>query len=147
MKNSIILIFSFCCFFSCTKKQDSAIPKDLIDKQQMEDILLEVYMLEASIRTCTITNQTDSLDIWTAQQMNALLEKRNITYPQFLNNFNYYMGHEDLSKELMEKVVNRFVKMETEATIQVQKSRKQTTTDLKNIKSDIIAIQVKNKKK
>lgn len=144
MKNSLILILSFCCLFSCTRKQENSVPKDLIDKQQMEDILVEVYMLEASVRTCVVTNQTDSLDIWTAQQMNALLEKRNITYAQFLNNFNYYMEHEDLSAELMEKVVNRFVKMETEATIQVQKSRKQTTTDLKKIQTEIKTIQVKN---
>ncbi|MBP7101639.1 MAG: DUF4296 domain-containing protein [Bacteroidales bacterium] len=109
----------------------------------MEDILVEVYMTEASIRNCVITNQMDSLDIWTAQQMNAVLDKKNVTYTRFVNNYNYYMGHEDLSKELMEQVVNRLVKMETEATIEVQKSRKQTTTDLKKIKSDLKTIQVK----
>lgn len=143
MKKTILLMLSICCLCSCTRKYESSTPKDLINKQQMEDILVEVYMTEASIRNCVITNQMDSLDIWTAQQMNAVLDKKNVTYVRFLNNYNYYMGHEDLSKELMEQVVNRLVKMETEATIEVQKSRKQTTTDLKKIKSDLKTIQVK----
>ncbi|MDY0014828.1 MAG: DUF4296 domain-containing protein [Bacteroidales bacterium] len=136
-------MLSLCCLYSCTRTYESSTPKDLIDKQQMEDILVEIFMTEASVRNCVLTNQMDSLDIWTAQQMNAVLEKKNVSYTRFINNYNYYMGHEDLSKELMEQVVNRLVKMETEATIEVQKSRKQTTTDLKNIKSDVKTIQVK----
>ena len=139
-------MLSICCLYSCTRKYESSTPKDLINKQQMEDILVEVYMTEASIRNCIITNQMDSLEIWTAQQMNAILDKNKVSYTRFVNNYNYYMGHEELAKDLMEQVVNRLVKMETEATIEVQKSRKQTTPNLKNIKSEVKTIELKNKK-
>ncbi len=143
MKKIILLFFGLCFLISCTKKYESTVPKNVINKKQMEDLLVDVYMLEASTRTCITSNQSDSLDIWIAQQMNALLKKRNISYSQFIHNYSYYMGHEKLSQELMENVVNRLVKTETEAIIQVQKSRKQTKSDLKNLKSKTVSIKIK----
>jgi hypothetical protein len=115
----------------------------------MENILVDMYLLEASARNCNLSNKTDSLDIWTAQQMNGLLLKYKITYPQFLKNYSYYMGHEKLSQELMEKVVDRLVKKETQTTLQFQQSQKQhkpTQNNLKNLKVKSIAIKINNKK-
>ena len=128
---------------ACTRKYESSIPKDVIPEQEMEDLLIELYMLEASVRTCIITNQKDSLDIWITRQFNHILSKRKMDYLQFQHNYTYYMGHEDKSKELMENVVNRLVQQETKAIIQSQNARKQEVITVSDKQSEIKTITIK----
>lgn len=145
MRNIILIVFSLCFFTACTNKYESNTPKNLIEIKQMEDILIDLYLLEASARTCMLTNQSDSLEIWIVQQTNALLKERNIEHSQFLESHTYYMGHEKLAQELMENIVNRLVKIETQAVIQHQKSEKQTDSTLKNMKSESVVIKTEKK--
>ncbi len=144
MKNKFFLIFSLFTFLACTRNYESATPKDLINQKEIETLLVDIYILEAATRTCTLNNQTDSLTLWVSQQVNALLKEKKITYQQFLNSYSYYMGHEKSAQEIMENVVNCLIKMETTSILNVQKlHKKDTTANLKNIVDDIISVKAK----
>ena len=79
MKHKVFIGCIFFCFLACTRQYESTAPKDLISQKEIEEVLVDVYVLEAAVRTCTLSNQTDSLNLWTSQQMNAILKKYNIS--------------------------------------------------------------------
>lgn len=143
MKHKVFIGCIFFCFLACTRQYESTAPKDLISQKEIEEVLVDVYVLEAAVRTCTLSNQTDSLNLWTSQQMNAILKKGNITYQQFLNSYYYYMGHEESAQKIMENVVNQLIKEETTAMLRIQKLNKDTAVDLKAIGNDVVTVKIK----
>ncbi|MCY7410542.1 MAG: DUF4296 domain-containing protein [Chitinophagales bacterium] len=97
------IIFSF-GIISCNKKS-GAPPKDLIAKDKMIDLLVDVHLAEASTEIRSITPQL--IDYITAKRYQMVFDKYKITLVQFVDSYNYYLEHTDVLDEIYVEVVNR----------------------------------------
>ncbi|MDD2688206.1 MAG: DUF4296 domain-containing protein [Bacteroidales bacterium] len=138
MKTISILLLSVFVVLSCSRTYEKTSPKDLIPADIMEDILVDMYVLEASVRNCITANKKDSLPQWIAQEMNVILRKRNIHYDQFESSYSYYMGNEKKSQKIMENVVNRLIEKETESSLKSQHAQKKDSITLEITATDVV---------
>ncbi len=138
MKKIGVILFTVFILFSCTRKYESSSPKDLIDAKSMENLLVDFYILEASVRNCKNSNQQDSLTLWVDQQMKLILDERKVSFSQFQSSYSYYMGHEKESQIIMENVINRLIEKETKVIIQIQNAKKTDSVKTKIATSDIV---------
>lgn len=144
MKKIAFILLTVFVFSSCSPTYETQPPKDLIKAQTMEEVLVDIYLLEASIRNCVQNNKTDSLIQWVGGQIQSIFKSKNIDYQRFKSSYNYYMGHEKESQQIMDNVINQLIKKETEAIIQTQKEKKQDSLKTKlsdaEIKTKVITI-------
>ncbi len=98
-----VIIFSF-ANISCNKKS-GAQPKDLIAKDKMIDVLVDVHLAEASTEIRSITPQL--IDHITAERYQMVFDKYKITLDQFVDSYNYYLEHTGVLDEIYVEVVNR----------------------------------------
>jgi len=146
MKKIAIFLSTVFVFSSCSPTYETHPPKDLIKAQTMEEVLVDIYLLEASIRNCVQNNKKDSLAQWVGGQMQSIFDDKKINYQRFKSSYNYYMGHEKESQQIMNNVINQLIKKETEAIIQNQKHKKQDTLKAKLSGADIITKVISIKK-
>lgn len=98
-----VIIFSF-GNISCNKKS-GAQPKDLIAKDKMIDVLVDVHLAEASTEVRSITPQL--IDHIAAERYQMVFSKYKITLDQFVDSYNYYLEHTEVLDEIYVEVVNR----------------------------------------
>ena len=108
----LLLIILF--FISCNNKSTTAPPENLVPKETIEDVLVEIYLIEAEMRVRTVDEPLDELKVWVNVEMNNLLKKHNIDYDQYTDSYIYYMADKKVSKKMMENTVNRLVKLQAE---------------------------------
>ena len=108
----ILLIILF--FISCNNKSTIALPENLVSKEIIEDVLVEMYLIEAEMRVRIVNEPLDELKIWVNVEMNNLFKKHNVDYNQFEDSYIYYMTDKKTSKKIMENTVNRLVKLQAE---------------------------------
>ena len=107
-----LLVFSL-VFSSCgNKKTMIEKPKDLIERQAFEKILMDVYLIEGEVRSNIRVEHFDSLRLWTTAELTAMYEKNGITHEQFMNSYAYYVKNPELSEEMMKNIVNQLVEMQ-----------------------------------
>jgi hypothetical protein len=105
----IFILFS-CDYIPLQKKE-----KPPLDKQTIEDILTEMYLLEGKIRIYMYHETPDSLKIWVNNEMSQLFKRYNTTYKQFTNSYLSYMGDDsEVAKKIMSNITNRLILLETE---------------------------------
>jgi hypothetical protein len=108
----LMLLFSL-LFSSCgNKKTMIEKPKDLIERQAFEKILMEVYLIEGEVRANIRVDHFDSLRLRTTAELTAMYEKNGITHEQFMNSYAYYVKNPELSEEMMKNIVNQLVEMQ-----------------------------------
>ena len=93
---------------SCSKKEEK-IPENILSKEKMIAVMVDVQMAEASIQNRSLSI-TDSTKLIAAGYYKNLFEKNKITEQQFRESFLYYSHHLDLLNKIYEEVINELSK-------------------------------------
>jgi len=110
----IILFFIFQFLFSCNRTELKKPSEHLLSKQQMEEMLQEVYLIEAKTNVLIFNIPVDSVKMLLNYEMKSLLKQYNATYTQFKDSYSYYMGNADVSKKMVADITNRLIVLEAE---------------------------------
>lgn len=102
---SFLFISGWMCVicFSCEHKPKSS--PDLLSKDKMIDVLVDVSLAEASTFTRSGAKSYD--DQLIATKYEDIMQQHQITYAQFSETFNYYTDHPDSMASIMQEVENR----------------------------------------
>ena len=111
----LITIIFVCISFSC-QRGDEKKQSNLLSKQVVEDILLEIYLIEAKAKIIIFNQSTDKIRMELNHDMKNLFKKHNTNYEQFINSYSYYMSDGKISKKMMSDITNRLILMEAKYT-------------------------------
>ncbi len=109
----LILVFSI-SLNSCKQKEE--IPKDLISKDNFIKIMVDIRMVETTIRQ-KISRGNNAAES-TEYYYNYIFKKYNITPKQFDTSLKYYSSHTEEIKEINMKVVEALTQKESEVKAQ-----------------------------
>lgn len=135
---SILFVLGF-LFMACTKKERPVKPKDLIAKDKMEQILYDLYILNAAKGV-----NSKILESKRIKPEKYLLTKHNIDSTQFANSNAYYAFDADEYKVLVDNVKEKLEKdketfaAQQKAEEQQEKRRRDSLTKAKRKKKDSI---------
>lgn len=107
----IFVSISFSCHRGDGKKQTN-----LLSKQVVEDILLEIYLIEAKAKVIIFNEPADKIRTELNHEMKNLFQQYNTNYEQFINSYSYYMSDSKISKKMMSDITNRLIVMEAKYT-------------------------------
>ena len=79
-----MILISFAC-------QNNKIPKDIIVKEQMTEILIDIHSLEAKIAVKNLPN--DSSKMYYYQMQEEIFKSYNIDSANFNKSFKYYLSN------------------------------------------------------
>jgi len=116
----ILLITFILSFVSCDGKQTIAPPENVLSKEKVEDVLVDMYLLEAEMRVRIVNENINDIKTWINVEMKILLKKHQVEYNQYTESLTYYMTDLKTSKKIMENAVNRLVKLQAEHTQRVK---------------------------
>ena len=100
--------------FSCNKKHTKK-PDDIIDKQNMIAIMVDMNVFEAAMRVNHPQTTQDSLNV--KQYYNEIFRKFKITKPQFEKSLEYYSKQPDKFGEIYDEVITRLSRMQSEESV------------------------------
>jgi cation transport regulator ChaC len=116
MKKTACLVLVFCIgglLWNNCRQLPVEKPEQLLEESVVEDMLLEIYLIEATVRTGIHEKNRIDMQAWTRSQIAKLTRKHDANYEQFVTSLNYYMSGR--KPQMLENIVNRLVKMEVEA--------------------------------
>lgn len=93
---------------SCTSKE---VPEDLIRREKMTKILMEVHLLESKINQLTIT-PSDSIQSVYDHYEKLLFDDLEITQEQYERSFRYYVDNPAELEKVYNAVVDSLMQME-----------------------------------
>ncbi len=105
-----------CILISCSKKEEK-IPENIVPKDKMIQVMVDVHLAEAKIQSNNL-NLTDSTKTIAAGYYKNLFEKSKISEQQFRESFLYYSHHLDLMNKIYEEVINELSKKQAITTKQ-----------------------------
>jgi len=113
-----ILLFAVCCLLlvSCNRTGMGKPSERLLSKQEVEDMVLEIYLIEAKSSVLVFNMPLDSVRVQLNYEMKDLFKRYNTTYTQFKSSYLYYMGNASVSKKMIANITNRLIVLETEQT-------------------------------
>lgn len=118
MKIRTYFIISFLCLsvFSCKNTSSITPPKNILTKETVENILLEMCLTEGEMKVLIFNHSIEELKIWMNTKMEQLFIQYHTDYSQFTESFTFYMSETKTSKKIMEDVTNRLIKLQAEQT-------------------------------
>jgi hypothetical protein len=96
-------------FVSCKSNKD-ATPSDVLSKDKMVDVLVDVHLAEASLGLERISGPR--LDQLTAKKYDSVFMKHQITYEQFKTSYEYYVEHPVVLDDMYQEVINHLSTMQ-----------------------------------
>lgn len=108
------LIIACLLFFACSGKKTLSIPENILPKEKMAGVLLDIHLLEATINLNS-TNP-DKLNPANPNPNFDVLKKNNISKKQYDESFDFYTQHPELLIEAYQTVLNDLSKMQAEVT-------------------------------
>ncbi|MDR0604951.1 MAG: DUF4296 domain-containing protein [Bacteroidales bacterium] len=116
-KQYILTIFFVLVLVSCHYTPLQKQEKPPLDKQLVENILIEMYLLEGKVRVYIYHETPEELKIRVSNEINQLFERYNITYKQFTDSYSYYMSDDaETAKKIMSDITNKLIMLQTEQT-------------------------------
>jgi hypothetical protein len=112
-----MLLISLSCNRTDMKKTSE---QPLLSKQQVEEILLEIYVIEGKARVLIYKEHADKVRLLLNYEMKSLFERYNTNYRQFFGSYSYYMADASVSKKMMSDITNRLIVLEAE---QIEKNK------------------------
>ncbi len=106
------LIFTCLLLFACAEEKKEVIPSDIIPKQKMADIMLDVHLLEAAMSLNTF--RTDMVSNGNPTPAFDVFGKNKITEEQYNESFEYYAQHPEQLNEIYQLVMENLSKMQAE---------------------------------
>ncbi len=110
MKKLFFLFLVAFSLFACTQKDDR--PSNILDKEKMTAVLVDVELLEAVVKQKLLDRKypKQNMPIYYRQVM----EKNGITYQQFRNSFDWWENHPQEFHDIYVEVNKRLEKMKEE---------------------------------
>ena len=112
----LIVAFFVCISFSCNRFNLFESSNSFLSKEQVEDILLEIYLIEAKAKVMIFSEPAEKVRIQVNRDMQHLFEHNNITYKQFIDSYSHYMKDVATSKKMMTNITNRLIVLEAKHT-------------------------------
>ena len=107
---------------SCNHKYEVAKPVPFIVMEEMEELMLKTYLLEADMH---LYEQSDTLDIeaYGQQEWQELMNRHHITTEIWQQNYRYYISRENLRDTLMKHLGDRLTEMEAAEAVNAKAKR------------------------
>lgn len=103
-----IIILSAVLFTACSDKTE--IPEDIMSRQEMTSLLIQVHLLESKIAKLKVTN--DSSEKLFAHFERRLLDERGVDSADYHRSLDYFVTHPTAFKPIYEAVVDSLLQME-----------------------------------
>jgi hypothetical protein len=99
-----LLFVIFACAFcsSCSHKGDET-PSNIISKDKMIAVLVDIHLAEASADNRLLN--LEQINSALATRYDSLFKKHDITFDQFKTSYDYYLAHADVLSEIYAEVV------------------------------------------
>src|SRR4051812_29364775 len=95
------LFISFFCVCSCSKKEEK-IPKNIISKQKMTEILIDIHLAEAQTQLASRTDNSKSVK---QSYYKYIFQKHKISYDQLAKSYQFYAAHPDIFSKIYDDVI------------------------------------------
>lgn len=113
MKNIIPLLLSVILLISCSSKEKQvSIPDDILSKEKMAEVLVDVHLLEASLNISTYSR--DQVVMNNINPNSDILKKNAISKKKYDDSFSFYSKNPSLLTEVYQLVLNSLSKMQAE---------------------------------
>lgn len=115
MKKYLYISILLVIFSGCKSEKENIppeIPENIIPKEQMVDILVDVQLLEAAMKVDDERKRKSKE--YTNYYYSYLFEKYDITRNDFLESLEFYQRHIDLFDEIYADVIKQLSKFQSE---------------------------------
>lgn len=103
MRNSVFLVLFLLIFVNCSKKKQE-LPPNVLTRDQMVRVLIDVHILEAKIKKLYLPRDTSQVVYNHYEKM--LFQDLNISSEQYAESTAYYVDHLELMKGIYDEVVD-----------------------------------------
>ena len=119
--------FIFICFvlFSCSEQKKETMPVDVLSKQKMAEVMMDVHLLEAAMNINTY--RFDPKIKGNSEATFDVFSKNKITKKTYDDSFNYYTLHPEQLTEIYQIVLENLSKMQ--AKVMSRKEEKKIIHD------------------
>jgi hypothetical protein len=108
----IAYLLGLSLLIACSNKSSENIPANILSKEDMAEILVDVHLLEASINLNVIPTLTTNVNEQTPVD---IFKKNNITKKQYEESLNYYTEHPQVLAEVYDLVLISLSKMQAKS--------------------------------
>ncbi len=109
----LYLFLEISCSSAGRRNETGPVPDNLIAADSMVKILVDVHLIESSLKTIHTKKQDN--EHFTDTYYTTLFEKHHITRDQFLRSLDYYERHAEKLEKIYEDVIVELGKLESEA--------------------------------
>ena len=114
MRCILIFLLACCTLLSCkSKEQELVIPSEIIQKEQMIEILEDVYLAHGIVDIQKSLPLKEKMKEKKAYML-GIYEKYDIEESYFITSFDYYSAHPELFTEINDSVIVNLTKLEAE---------------------------------
>ena len=103
---------------SCSENKSITIPDEVLPKEKMAAVMVDLHLLEASINVTGVGPRNGDID-FPGKSIPLdidVLKKNNITKVQFEDSFKFYTNNPQLLSEIYQLVLNDLSKMQAEVS-------------------------------
>ena len=111
MKKYFLILLTF-LLLSCNHKKEKTAAPDIIPKQEMIQILVDVELAESAISMEQVKSK--SIDLYSNYYYNAIFKKYKISQQQFEESLRYYLKKNDDFNEMFVQVINILSRKQSE---------------------------------
>jgi hypothetical protein len=128
---SIILLLAV-LFGDCSGKQE--IPKDILDKNQMTKLLIQVHLLEAKVGRLGL--RADSAKQVYDHFQRLMLQEAGVDSVSFARSFAYYSDNPQHFKKVYNAVVDSLIERETREKLELDKADSLLNVSVDTLRQD-----------
>jgi len=115
LKRCIFPLFLLCALLAaCSDPQDVKIPTDVLSKEKMAEVMVDVHLLEATVNLTV--SATDKAAFNEKGDMIDVYKKHGITRKQYDDSYIFYTRHPEILGEIYQQVLNELSKMQAQVT-------------------------------
>lgn len=137
MKNLLALIWGLIFFASCS---DSNAPENLIDKNKMANVLIDMHLADASL---DYKYNQDSMLMYAKSKYNYLFNKHKIDSSAFSSSLKYYSNDNSVFGEIYKNVKDSLSRINKPEVVKIQRFKRSIpdslrfgTAKIKSVKKD-----------
>lgn len=115
MKRALLILPVILILFACKNNSKEEIPpppENVVSQQEMVDILVDVQLIEAAIKSDN--DRKRKSDLYTNYYYDYLFEKHSISKDDFLASLKYYQENIQLFDEIYAEVIEQLSTLQSE---------------------------------
>lgn len=130
-----IYIFIVMAAVACSNKDE--IPKDLISKEKMVDILVDIHLMESRIEASRYLSR-DSMQVAFLKKQADILKKYKVDSTKYYTTYDYYFEKMTHMRDIYEEVATRIKTMMEKAEKAEKQQGEKTKKEVKKTKKPTI---------